>query len=295
MNEANYSLCGLPVRLVSDRPLPPCVALEPFRAAKREKGASATTYRIEWYDDAPPTEGQQVYSCIGYTVWRTARGWRFVYPPQTGTGDSAVLEMPFEGGVNRLFLPSAAYESAMNGRLGLSMLLGQDMLMLQNDRLFLHASFIRWHGQGLLFTGPSGMGKSTQARLWETHRGAEVLNGDRVVCRIGEDVTAFGSPWAGSSDIWRNECAPLRAIVSLRQADENTLTPLHGREALAELMPRMATVPWAAEWHVRAMELAIALVSRVPVWRLSCRPDREAVELVRRSVFDRDEQEDIWT
>lgn len=285
MIETNYSLCGLPIQLRSEEPLPQCKELEPFRIAAADAATPAAVYHVEWYDNRPPVVGQKVYSVNGYAVWRTSHGWTYHYRPGEGDDVCVVLEMANEGAENRLWLPRRIRDAAVRNGLGLSTLLGQDLLMLQQARLILHASFIRWHGQGVLFTGPSGMGKSTQAGLWETHAGAEVLNGDRAVCQIGDAVTVWGSPWAGSSGIFRNESAPLRAIVSLRQASENTLVPLYGREALAELMPRIATVPWAAEWHMRAMDLSIALVSRVPVWRLSCRPDREAVVLVRRAVF----------
>lgn len=39
-------------------------------------------------------------------------------------------------------------------------------ILLRNDALILHASFIDTKYGGLLFSGPSGVGKSTQADLW---------------------------------------------------------------------------------------------------------------------------------
>ena len=285
MIETNYFLCGLPIRFVSEQPLPRCAELEHFRAPDTSAAAPVVTYHVVWYDGEPPLTGREVYAVNGYTVRRTATGWCYAYRPEAERDVCVLLEMPDEAGEARLLLPCRIEEAARQSGLGLSLLLGQDLLMVQQRRLILHASFIRWRGQGMLFTGPSGMGKSTQAALWETLMNAEVLNGDRAVCQIGDHVTAWGSPWAGSSAVFRNESAPLRAIVSLRQARENTLTPLYGREALMELMPRIATVPWAERWHMRAMDLAIELVGHVPVWRLACRPDREAVETVRQAVF----------
>ena len=59
------------------------------------------------------------------------------------------------------------------------------------------ASFIRWQGRGILFSAPSGTGKSTQANLWVQHQGAEVINGDRAALRqVGGRWQAFGLPYA---------------------------------------------------------------------------------------------------
>ena len=43
-------------------------------------------------------------------------------------------------------------------------------LLLHFQTLLFHASYIFHAGRGLLFTAPSGTGKSTQAGLWRAHR-----------------------------------------------------------------------------------------------------------------------------
>lgn len=287
MSQWNFSLCGIPVRMEAAGELPGWAELKPFRVPNTAAAAPSATYRLVWYDTMPSIGGHEVYSGIGYTVRRTPQGWVYLFALNMSGSSPSLLEARPDTGEYVLHCPAACRAEMRLWGAGLSSMLVPDLLLVQNRRLMVHASLVRWHGNGVLFTGPSGMGKSTQANLWETHESAEVLNGDRAVCQIEDDaVTAWGSPWAGSSGIWRNESAPLRAIVSLRQAAENALVPLSGREALAELLPRMATIPWAEERHLQAMDLAIALVNRVPVWRLSCRPDRAAVELVRRTIFN---------
>ena len=72
--------------------------------------------------------------------------------------------------------------------------------------------------RGLLFSGPSVIGKSTQAALWERH-GARLLNGDRTVLGPGPaGWTAWGSPYAGSSRCFCSEQRTIGAIVVLEQA-----------------------------------------------------------------------------
>ena len=106
-----------------------------------------------------------------------------------------------------------------------------ELLLTRLNVFSLHSSLVRRaEGDAILFTAPSGTGKSTQAGLWERFAGAETLNGDRSMLRRVDGVwTAFGSPFAGTSGIYRNESAPVRALIVLRQAPENTIRRLSVR------------------------------------------------------------------
>lgn len=162
----------------------------------------------------------------------------------------------------------------------LTSLVGLETLLLQNAGLLLHASFIRWKGHGILFSAPSGTGKSTQADLWVKFRGAEIINGDRagIVKRRGK-WTAYGLPVAGSSLIYRNEYALIRGIIVLRQAPENHIRKLGQSEAFACLYSEIAVHSWYRPCVEHVTELLTDLISEVPVWLLECRPDEEAVGL----------------
>ena len=54
--------------------------------------------------------------------------------------------------------------------------------MVMRDGLPLHASLVEKDGFGVIFLGPSGMGKSTQAKLWEKYLDADFIIGDRPLC-----------------------------------------------------------------------------------------------------------------
>ena len=75
--------------------------------------------------------------------------------------------------------------------------------------LVLHSSYIvTRQEQGILFSGPSGIGKSTQAALWQRYAGAEIVNGDRALVRP-DTGTVSGVFYAGTSGISRNVTASL--------------------------------------------------------------------------------------
>lgn len=157
--------------------------------------------------------------------------------------------------------------------------LGFESLLIHTDRLCLHAACIRTHLGGILFSGPSGIGKSTQAALWQTHRGAEQINGDRpILSRDNAGWLAWGSPYAGSSRCYVNESCPITAIVMLRQAEQCRLRRLTQPEAFRAVWSGLTVCSWDSMFVETASRLALDLVASVPVLEFSCTPDRQAVD-----------------
>lgn len=161
-------------------------------------------------------------------------------------------------------------------------------LLLQHHALVFHASYIEHRGWGVLFTAPSGTGKSTQAELWRIHRAARVINGDKAGVRVGETPTVHGVPFSGTSGICHNVSAPLRGIVVLSQAKENTVRRLRPSEAVAALFPNVFVDNLVSEEWQAALHLLLDLVSAVPVYALACTPDERAVEALERA-FEQEE------
>ena len=183
-----------------------------------------------------------------------------------------------------LFLPGN--EDKLRYSRHFSDLVGMETVFLQFEALMLHASFIRWRDQGILFTAPSGTGKSTQAALWEEAENAHIINGDRAGLRpCAQGWRAYGLPYAGSSGIYRNESAPVRAIVVLRQAGENRIRALRPGEAVRLLFPETAIHRWDRSFVEKAMDLLAELAGTVPMYMLECRPDRGAVELLKNTLL----------
>jgi hypothetical protein len=157
--------------------------------------------------------------------------------------------------------------------------------IIQKNGLVIHASAIKWQEKGIMFSAPSGTGKSTQAGLWEEHMKAEILNGDRPAVRLTNTAaTVYGTPWSGQMPVFRNDKAKLSAIFMLDQAFENRLELLDTKKAVSMLMPR-CFLPYHDD---TMMDIAVnnleRLLSLVPVYHLRCRPDRGAVELVYQCV-----------
>lgn len=152
----------------------------------------------------------------------------------------------------------------------------------QDKTIKLHASCIEKDGRALLFLGVSGTGKSTHSRLWLEHvPGCSLLNDDEPIVRILNDgsVRVYGAPWSGSTPCYRNASAEVAAIVHLHQHIDNILTRLDATSAISSMLISAAMLRSDAVNKNRVMDTILGLLNTVPVYRLDCRPDREAVAL----------------
>lgn len=162
---------------------------------------------------------------------------------------------------------------------------GIESLMLYRDRLCFHAACIRIDQGGLLFSGPSGIGKSTQAELWCRHRGAKLINGDRPILNRGQaGWVAWGSPYAGSSHCYVNESCSINAIVMLRQGKSCILRRLTPGEAFRAIWSGVTVPGWDTGATEKACDLALEISMMVPVYELTCTPEEQAVALLEREL-----------
>ncbi len=157
--------------------------------------------------------------------------------------------------------------------------------MLYRQILTFHCAYIVYRGGAILFAAPSGTGKSTQAELWRRYCGAEVINGDRaLILTENGKWLAGGISVCGSSDICKKRTAPLRAIVLLHQGTENAVTPASAAQKYRALLGGAAYHRWIPEEGELAMALCEAVLEDVPIISYQCRPDRDAVETLLRSL-----------
>lgn len=156
--------------------------------------------------------------------------------------------------------------------------------------LMLHSSLVDFNGKGIMFVGPSGIGKTTQAELWMKYRDAVIINGDMALIREEEaGFTGYGCPWHGSSPYCENRQVPLCGIIVLEQAKENRIERLSGVTLIERMMNNIFLPHWYPRGVEAAMETVDHLLSQVPVYLMKCRPDEEAVEMAEGVLFTRDD------
>ena len=146
----------------------------------------------------------------------------------------------------------------------------------------LHASWVRWKDRAILFTAPSGTGKSTQAELWCRLRGAELINGDRAAVFAGETPQVRGIPFSGSSGVGKNARMPLAAVVYLSQAPQTTIEPLRGFRAFRKLWEGCSINLWDRADVDSCAENVTRVLGQVPMFHLACTPDASAVRALEQ-------------
>lgn len=158
-------------------------------------------------------------------------------------------------------------------------------LLLPKKAVLIHSSFIDIGGSAVLFSAPSGTGKSTQAELWRVHRNAEVINGDKAGIYIENgEAFASGVPFCGTSGICKNRTLPLKAIVLLSQSKENKVKRLNGFEALQGVINNIYLDLLAPLEKQMCIDFAIELLEKIPVYSLECTPDERAVEELEKAL-----------
>ena len=157
--------------------------------------------------------------------------------------------------------------------------------VIQRKMLQMHCSMVEDKGRGILFLGPSGIGKTTQAERWAQYRNSLIINGDvGYVQQTEKGFIAWGTPWHGSSSYCVNTNVPLKALVVLKQAEKNKLRKLGGFEKVREVSGNIFYPTWMESGVELCTNTLNALLDSVPVYRLDNRADDEAVNLLAKEI-----------
>lgn len=160
-------------------------------------------------------------------------------------------------------------------------LLSLERRMNSYKSYILHSSYIVYQGQAILFSAPSGTGKSTQADLWKKYRDIEIINGDRtLLTKEGERFYANGWPVCGSSKICHNRRYPIKAIVMLEQGPVNEIKELSGIEKTRRLLREITINYHNQEYLDNTLDFIGQLIKELLIIDLSCTISQEAVDIL---------------
>lgn len=155
--------------------------------------------------------------------------------------------------------------------------------------LYIHGSSIWYEESGLLFCAKSGVGKSTQRRLWEQYGGAICINDDKnVLCCSDHNIEIIPNPWSGKHFKNTNLSASLRAIIFIARSKENWVEELTADQAFPLLFPQIELPSFEGKETFNDL---LDEMLKLPLLRLHCNMDAEAFyclekELRTRGVFN---------
>lgn len=199
--------------------------------------------------------------------------------------DYAVL-VEKKTGVYNLYLDKSFFDNKIHPYIFPSLLRLEKELIIQKCLVF-HSSYIAVNGRSILFTAPSGGGKSTQAELWKKYKNAEIINGDKsIIGKEGEEWNVYGIPFSGSSEYCQNKTFTLKAIVILDKGPINQLSQV-GIRGFSNVFSQITVNPWDKEFCEKAMNLVIDVCNEVPVYYYSCTKTKEAVDVLYKEFIEK--------
>lgn len=153
--------------------------------------------------------------------------------------------------------------------------------LLDYDIMLVHGSLISVDGIGYLFTGKSGIGKSTHSALWQKVFGLRVLiiNDDKPLIKVTkEGIIAYGTPWSGKHKLDNNISVPLKNICFINRGINNKIEILDKKQAFLDFLNQVYK-PNDKKLLIKTLKLADNLVKQVNFYKLYCNKEEEAVQV----------------
>jgi len=148
------------------------------------------------------------------------------------------------------------------------------------DGFVFHGAAVEIEGKGVIFTAPSGTGKTTHISLLMKNYpdGVKIINGDKPIIRkIDGEWRIFSTPWAGKEGWKRNVSAPLCAIVIVNRAPENSIEEISPLSCFEEIMGQIY-LPRSADSRLLTFDLLDEMAGKTKFYRLNCNMEDAAAD-----------------
>lgn len=157
-------------------------------------------------------------------------------------------------------------------------------LLLQRGGFIIHSSAVRTtNGKGLLFTAPSGTGKSTIAHLFHQYAHATIIDDDLIAIRPPQNgaqhPTAFNIP------TFKHAMTPMRTTINaayaISQSPTNSLQPINSPAvAVAELLSNTIQQPLDRQSCDTIARNVWLSFQDTPTFHLAFTPTPDTVQLI---------------
>lgn len=153
------------------------------------------------------------------------------------------------------------------------------VLSTEEPLLLVHASGVFDGEQGRIFSGFSGVGKSTMAGIWQRN-GAEVINDDRLLLKRLHNGKwqMFNTPMIYTD---QNKSCELHRIYFPFHNETNSIENLSGAKALATVLAYTIHHGYDAQHLLHHSNLAEKLVNELPISKLGVVPTDAIIDFIR--------------
>ena len=263
-----------PVQLLGDR----------FADFYVNHSADEPDQEIEFITNPPASHnyGQVLLRNSDMTIFENSDRYVVLFPQMPGIYE---VHMTLDGSYVRFYCSDAVTDQTTED-LFHAIRLFFLFLAQRNGRFAIHSASILYREKAWLFSGHSGMGKSTHTKLWHDLLGTPYVNGDLNLLGIqGNQIIVYGIPWCGTSGIYTTRNYELGGIVLLgRDPEKDYLEELTPSDKILRVMQRMISPTWKEGLLTQNLFFAEEIADRVPVLHLSCTKNPSAMDVIKAEI-----------
>lgn len=150
----------------------------------------------------------------------------------------------------------------------------------------IHGSAISYQNQGMIFSAPSGTGKSTQRALWQKYLNDQiiVINDDKPMIYKDHQFMVTSMPFSGKSKMSTHIEIPLKAMIFLKQAPNPNIQKLDDINAIKYMLENIYRPAHKThyEWLLTMIHM---LLEEVDIYLLSATKEKETFDLLYQTLF----------
>ena len=161
------------------------------------------------------------------------------------------------------------------------------LILFKEKILIFHGVLIETDGNGILFTGESGVGKSTHANLWKQCFGnVQIINGDKPLLFFnGKELIGYGSPWKGKEGIGINGYTKIKAICILKRGKKNKINQVKYSFASIKWLMAQTMLKTRDNNKIEIIKWFNKSLSFTPLYEMECNMNVEAALLSHQTMI----------
>ena len=243
-----------------------------------------TTQEIELVTTPPPARcyGQVLLKNSEMTIFENSDRYVVLFPQMQNIYEA---HMRKDGSYVRIYCHPAA--TGLNVENLFHAIRLFFLFIAQKNGLFaIHSASVLYQGKAWLFSGHSGMGKSTHTALWHELFHTPYINGDLNLLGLRDNrIIVYGIPWCGTSEIFTVEEYELGGIVLLgRDPQTDHLEELAPSEKILRVMQRMISPAWKERQLSENLFFAEEIADHVPVLHFLCTKNPSAAHTMKHAI-----------
>ena len=153
--------------------------------------------------------------------------------------------------------------------------------MLSYNCFLLHGAMISVNNIGYIFIAPSGIGKTTHIKLWQSLLGdkVKIINGDKPILRlIDNKFYGYGTPWCGKEGYNINSRVEIKNLCFLYRDINNSLNKIQKKDVL-NLIVKQIYFTNDNKNTIEILNLLDNLINKTNAYALKCNLDLDAAKL----------------